>query len=255
MNVSGCVGQGETSTDYTNLPGSPSLGTLTVGNQPITVLVVYIQSGGGGVGTAPPPSVYLDAFDETTGAFLNNYFVTSTTPDNALTSNVNVYGPLVVEPHSETVLAALNPINTPTVANNSASFDKWVILEGPAGNPKIGATSASLVIGPSTPSDIVAFAFYKEPASVYITGGYQSPDIILFTPFSTALVGSEVTLGIAGAASNVSPNVNYGFAAVVHNGSEFDVSVNVTFWNIPGGVGTAGTLLDTQSVIVLQPVP
>jgi hypothetical protein len=36
----------------------------------------------------------------------------------------------------------------------------------------------------------------------------------------------------------------------VHNDSEYEVSTDVTFWNIPGGVGTAGTLLDTQTVII-----
>jgi len=247
MNVSGCVGAGETSTDISNLPGSASFAPLIVGSQVINILVVYIAHGGGS-GPGGGPGIYLDAFDETTGTFLDNFFVTSIAPDSGLTSNVNVYGSLAVEPHAETIVAASTPINTPTVANSSAIFDKWVKLEGPAGNPTISGGSTSLVVGGHTHSDIAAFAFYKDPASVYITGGYQSPDIILFTPFSTTSMGAPVPIGSG--ATTVLPGIHYGFAAVVHNDSEYEVSTDVTFWNIPGGVGTAGTLLDTQTVII-----
>jgi len=252
MNVSGCVGAGETSTDINNLPGSATFSPLIVGSQVINILVLYINNGapGGGGGG---PSIYLDAFDETTGAFLDNFFVTSISPDNTLTSNVNIYGSLAVMAVAETVLASSPPIDTPPppfVPNSSAIFDKWVKLEGPSGNPVISGNSQSLVVGASTASDIAAFAFYKDPATVYITGGYQSPDILLFTPFSTTTLGTEVPIGTGGGASTVLPGVHYGFAAVVHNDSEYDVSTSVTFWNIPGGVGTAGAFLDTQTVTI-----
>ena len=246
MNVSGCVGAGETSTDYANLPGSASFPPLIVGSQVINILVVYIIHGGGGGGGGV--GIYLDAFDETTGAFLDNFFVTGISPDGSLTSNVNVYGSLAVEPHAETIVAATPPTNTPGVANSLATFDKWVKLEGPAGNPVISGNSASMVVSGSTASDITAFAFYKEPASVYITGSYLSPDILLFTPFSPTSLGTEVPIGSG--SSTVVAGVNYGFAAIVHNDSEYEVSTNVTFWNIPGGAGTLGALLDTQSVII-----
>ena len=248
MNVSGCVGAGETSTDYANLPGSASFQPLIVGSQVINILVVYIIHGGGGGGVGGGPGIYLDAFDETTGAFLDNFFVTGVSPDGSLTSTVNVYGSLAVEPHAETLVAATPPINTPGVANSLATFDKWVKLEGPAGNPVISGNSTSMAIGGSTSQDITAFAFYKEPASVYITGSYLSPDILLFTPFSTTSLGTEVPIGSG--SSTVIAGVNYGFAAIVHNDSEYEVSTNVTFWNIPGGAGTLGVLLDTQNVII-----
>jgi hypothetical protein len=245
MNVSGCAGAGETSIDINHLPGTAPLAPLIVGDQVINILVVYIVHGGG-PGGGGGPGIYLDAFNETTGAFLDNFFVTGIVPDNALTSNVNVYGSLAVEPHAETLVAAAHPINTPGVVNSSAVFDKWVKLEGPAGNPVISGNSVSLNVGASTTSDIAAFAFYKDPASVYITGGYESPDILLFTPFSATSLGTLLPIG----SSSVVAGVHYGFAAVVHNDSEYEVSTKVTFWNIPGGAGTLGAMLDTQTVII-----
>lgn len=248
MNVSGCVGAGETSTDIAHLPGTAPLAPLVVGNQVINILVVYIVHSGGGPGGPGGPGIYLDAFNETTGAFLDNFFVSSIAPDNSLTSNVNVYGSLPVEPHAETLVAAAQPINTPMVVNSTAVFDKWVKLEGPAGNPVISGNSLNLGVGASTHSDIAAFAFYKDRASVYITGGYESPDILLFTPFSTSSLGALVPIGSWD--TSVSTGVHYGFAAVVHNESAYEVSTKVTFWNIPGGVGTSGAMLDTQTVII-----
>ncbi|MEO6976921.1 MAG: hypothetical protein ABI113_01040 [Mucilaginibacter sp.] len=245
MNVSGCVGAGETSTDIAHLPGTAPLAPLVVGNAVINILVVYIVHGGG-VGGPGGPGVYLDAFNETTGAFLDNFFVTSIAPDNSLTSNVNVYGSLAVVPNAETLVASAHPINTPMVVNSAAVFDKWVKLEGPAGNPVISGHSLNLGVGASTPSDITAFAFYKDRASVYITGGYESPDILLFTPFSATALGTLLPVG----SSSVLPGVHYGFAAVVHNDSAYEVSTKVTFWNIPGGVGTSGAMLDTQTVVI-----
>lgn len=247
MNVSGCVGAGETSTDIAHLPGTAPLAPLVVGDEVINILVVYIVHGGGG-GGGGGAGIYLDAFNETTGAFLDNFFVSSIAPDNSLTSNVNVYGSLAVEPHAETLVAAGHPINTPGVVNSTAVFDKWVKLEGPAGNPVISGSSLNLGVGASTPSDIAAFAFYKDRASVYITGGYESPDILLFTPFSASSLGTLVPIGSWD--TSVLPGVHYGFAAVVHNDSAYEVSTKVTFWNIPGGVGTSGAMLDTQTVII-----
>jgi hypothetical protein len=242
MNVSGCAGAGETSTDINNLPGSSPFAPLVVGTQPINILVLYIahRTGPGGGG----PGIYLDAMDETTGTFLDNFFVNSITPDNSLTHNVNVYGSLAVEPRAETVQASTNPINTPGVVNSTAIFDKWGQLEGPA--QTIAGTN--LTIGASTPSNITAFAFYKEPASTYITGSYESPDIILFTPFSTTSVGTAVP--ITGGSTTVIAGVQYGFAAVIHNDSAFEVSTKVTFWTIPEGLATMGILLDTQTVLI-----
>jgi len=42
----------------------------------------------------------------------------------------------------------------------------------------------------------------------------------------------------------------YGFAATVHNDSEYEVSAEVTFWSIPQGLATLGQYLGTQTVAV-----
>jgi len=241
INVSGC-GAGQTSSDLSKLPGSDPNNPLLVGTQTINILVVYLVSGTGGGG----PGIYLDAFDETAGAFLDNFFVTGIAPDNTLTSNVNIYGSLAVVAATETVTAAANPIHTPGVADSNANFDKWEILEGTAANPEI--SGQDLIVTGNTGSNLTAFAFYQEPESVYITGGYASPDIILFTPFSTTSTGTVVPN--VGYDTTVIAGVPYGFAARVHNDAEFEVSTMVTFWSIPQGLATIGQYLDTQVVAI-----
>ncbi|BAU53541.1 hypothetical protein [Mucilaginibacter gotjawali] len=257
INVSGC-GAGQTSTNLANLPGSDPDNPLLVGSQTINILAVYLASGISGPGGGGP-GIYLDAFDETTGEFLDNFFVTGIAPDNGLTHNVNVYGSLGVVPATETVTAAANPMPTPAVINSNANFDKWDILEGAGSNPQV--SGQNLIVTGNTPSNLVAFAFYQQPESVYITGGYESPDIILFTPFSTTSIGTVVP--VIGGDTKVLPGVSYGFAARIHNDSEFEVSTKVTFWTIPEGVATIGQYLDTQvatvpaggSTIVYSSVP
>jgi len=259
MNVSGC-GAGQTSSDLSNLPGSAAMGPLIVGSAPINILCVYTASGGSG-GTGGGPYIYLDAFDETAGELLNNYFVTGISPDNTLTPNVNIYGSLAVESVAETVTAAANPVHTSGVMDSDANFDKWVALEGPTGNPVITGNSADLVVDGSTADNIAAFAFYQEPELVYITGSYESPDIILFTPFSTTSMGTVIP--IVGSDTQVTAGVNYGFAARVHNASTYEASTLVTFWAIPQGNALIGEFLDTQvatvpaggSTIVYSSVP
>jgi len=244
INVSGC-GAGQTSNDRNNLPGSDPNNPLIVGTQTINILVVYL-AGGGVVGPPGPAGIYLDAFDETAGIFLDNFFVTGIAPDNTLTSNVNVYGSLAVVPATETVTAAANPIHTTGVADSDENFDKWEILEGTATNPTI--SGADLIVTGDTDSNLVAFAFYQQPESVYITGDYASPDIILFTPFSPTTTGTVVPN--IGYDTEVIAGLPYGFAARVHNDSEYEVSAMVTFWIIPQGLATIGQYLDTQTVAV-----
>ncbi|WP_295671235.1 hypothetical protein [uncultured Mucilaginibacter sp.] len=244
INVSGC-GAGQTSTNLASLPGSDPDNPLLVGSETINILAVYLASGISGPGGGGP-GIYLDAFDETAGEFLNNFFVTGIAPDNGLTHNVNVYGSLAIVPATETVTAAANPMATPAVINSNANFDKWDILEANGSNPH--ANGQNLVVTGSTGSDLTAFAIYQQPQSVYITGDYASPDIILFTPFSTTSMGTVVPN--VGYDTEVIAGLHYGFAAKVHNDSEYEVSAMVTFWTIPQGLATIGQYLDTQTVAV-----
>ena len=80
-------------------------------------------------------------------------------------------------------------------------------------------------------------------------GTYQSPDIILLdsssnpVPIGGAPGGAWDTLLL--------PNTNYGIQAVVYNDSTIAaVNTSVRFWHFPGGVGTAGTQIDMQTVTI-----
>ncbi len=243
MNVSGCAGTGETSTDINHLPGSAPFPRLVVTNQVIKILVVYIRHE---VGRKGGPSICLDAFDETAGIFLHDYFLQGINPDDGLKSDVEVFGYLPVQGYEEFIVAARNPKNIKGVADSSAVFHKWGKLEGPDGNPVMGDNGA-LTVNRNATSNITVFAFYKQQAS-YIFGGYHSTDIILFTPFSAHTRGADIRMGNEN--TLLLSGGRYGFAAMVHNDTAYDTSTNVTFWNIPGEVGQPGTLLDLQTVTV-----
>jgi len=80
-------------------------------------------------------------------------------------------------------------------------------------------------------------------------GTYQSPDIILLDSN-----GNPVPLG--GAPSGawdtlLLPNTDYGIQAMVSNDAATPANDTVVrFWHFPGGVGSAGTLIDVQYVTV-----
>jgi hypothetical protein len=80
-------------------------------------------------------------------------------------------------------------------------------------------------------------------------GTYQSPDIIL-------LDSSGNPIPVGGAPSGawdtlLQPNTYYGIQAVVYNDSNVAAgNTIVRFWHFPGGVGTAGSQIDMQTVTV-----
>ena len=80
-------------------------------------------------------------------------------------------------------------------------------------------------------------------------GTYQTPDIILLdssgnpVPIGGAPGGAWDTL--------LQPNTYYGIQAIVYNDSTVAATnTTVKFWHFPGGVGTAGALIDTETVTV-----
>jgi hypothetical protein len=89
----------------------------------------------------------------------------------------------------------------------------------------------------------------QELDSVYILGGYQSPDIVI-TDLTTM---KPIAIGGAPGGSwdtLLAPNTSYGFSANVHNDSSSDVNnVQVSFWAIPGGVGTMGNPVGTPQTV------
>jgi hypothetical protein len=88
------------------------------------------------------------------------------------------------------------------------------------------------------------------PCAPYILGGYQSADVLL----TNLATGHPVPLGgMPGGPwdTTLEPNKDYGFAANIHNSSHTPaVNTQVRFWEFPGGVGTAGMLVDIQTATI-----
>jgi len=103
--------------------------------------------------------------------------------------------------------------------------------------------------GLGSPNGLQILGAFEQLESVYVLGGYQSPDIII-TDLST-----NVPVPIGGAPGGswdtlLEPSTSYGFSANVHNDSSTDVNnVVVSFWAIPGGVGTNGTMVGSPQTV------
>jgi len=118
---------------------------------------------------------------------------------------------------------------------------------GIAGYPTGAGWDACTGLG--SPNGVALLTAFTELESVYILGGYQSPDIII-TDLTT---NQPVPLGgLPGGRWDtlLDPSTNYGFSANVHNDSSATVNnVAVSFWAIPGGVGTNGTMVGAQQTV------
>jgi hypothetical protein len=104
---------------------------------------------------------------------------------------------------------------------------------------------------PNATALLEAFQALGQP---YVLGGYQSPDIIItnLTDSATGTAGTPVQLGGTPGSTAwdtlLVPGLAYGLQATIHNSSSADEAYidSVSFWAIPGGVGTTGgTLLAT----------
>ena len=103
--------------------------------------------------------------------------------------------------------------------------------------------------GWGSPNGVALLKAFQSLSSVYISGGYQSADIIL-TDLTTH---QPVPLGGAPGGpwdTLLEPSTNYGLSAVVHNDSATAAdNVQVTFWAIPGGVGTNGSMVGVPQTV------
>jgi hypothetical protein len=103
--------------------------------------------------------------------------------------------------------------------------------------------------GLGSPNGVALLTAFTELESVYILGGYQSPDIIITdlathqpVPIGGQPGGRWDTL--------LEPSTNYGFSANVHNDSSTTATdVVVSFWAIPGGVGTNGSAVGVPQTV------
>jgi hypothetical protein len=118
---------------------------------------------------------------------------------------------------------------------------------GVAGYPTHAPWDA--VTGLGSPNGMGLLTALQELESVYILGGYQSPDIII-TDLAT---NQPVPIGgLPGGRWDtlLEPSTNYGFSANVHNDSSTAVdNVAVSFWAIPGGVGTNGSMVGAPQTV------
>jgi len=109
------------------------------------------------------------------------------------------------------------------------------------------------VTGLGSPNGMAILTGFQALESVYILGGYQSPDVIL-TDLAT---GQPVPIGGQPTGpwdTQLAPSTNYGFSANVHNDGSTQVNgVVVKFWAIPGGVGTSGSMVGTQQTVDIPP--
>jgi hypothetical protein len=102
----------------------------------------------------------------------------------------------------------------------------------------------------STVEAFKATAALAAPDPYIGNGTYQSPDIILLDPVTSTPIPIG---GAPGGAWDtlLMPTTNYPIQAVVYNDSNVDATNTIVgFWQFPGGVGTAGTLIDKQTVTV-----
>lgn len=108
--------------------------------------------------------------------------------------------------------------------------------------------------GLGSPNATALLGELRALGTAYVYGGYQSPDIIItnMTDSTTGTAGTPVPLGGTPGTTAwdtlLVPGLPYGFQATIHNSSSVDPAYidSVSFWAIPGGVGTTGgTLLAT----------
>jgi hypothetical protein len=105
------------------------------------------------------------------------------------------------------------------------------------------------VTGLGSPNGMAILSGFEALDTVYILGGYQSPDIIL-TDLTTS---QPVPIGgLPGGRWDtlLEPSTNYGFSANINNdGPTAANGVVVSFWAIPGGVGTNGTMVGVPQTV------
>jgi len=83
--------------------------------------------------------------------------------------------------------------------------------------------------------------------SPYVLGGTESPDIVLIDPNGNVVP----FFGHPAYDTVLLPNTDYTVRAIVHNSSRTPANNTlIRFWEIPGGLGTQGSLLDIQTITV-----
>jgi hypothetical protein len=154
VNVSGCI-EGPLNSFVAATPPPPG----TVGTNPISVLYVYVPTGGNGNGSG----AVIDAFNESINSLVDNNFVKEVSPDpgGTLTSEANIDGWVDTSDSGYTIKADHPNIGSYLTWPTTPLFDQWVDLTDPT-------PPSSLIIGaklkPAKGVTVYALAFYKNPA-------------------------------------------------------------------------------------------
>ena len=155
---------------FANATGNPSPVTfydpasrphITITNQDVTVLAVYVEIGGNGGGT--DYGATIDAFSTSLNALISDTFVTvAPDPSGGEASSGNVYGWVDTTDSAETI-TAINHV-TPS----DADFQQWVDLSSPlAAPPGVNILGADLEVNEE--ASTIALWFYKSsPAPIVV---------------------------------------------------------------------------------------
>jgi hypothetical protein len=159
--------------------------STTVGSDPIVVLCVYYPSGRSGPGNGDA-GASIDAWDESTGNLLNDFFVkvSPDDPDGAgpLTESGNVHG-WVDTTNGPEEITADSPL-TPS----ATTFDRWVDLENPQPETGSGFDNPRVFTAPQGAS--YSLAFYRKPTVFFTIPGKLWPTVIFEDPFGNVIARS-----------------------------------------------------------------
>lgn len=168
-----------------------SPGGVFVGTTPINATAVYAPTGGSGI-SGSDSGATIDEFDITTGALIDDTFVTvAPDPSGSLTESGNVDGYVDTTDSEETITAL------PTTSPSGVDFVGWANLGPPA------TMSLSPVLSVNKGQSVSALAFYQSPTNLGTISGRVFEDteggmFELGGAFITALPGGHTQSGVGG---------------------------------------------------------
>ena len=147
----------------------------TVGAADVVQLNVYIPIGGFGPGGGN--GALIDAFNVTTGSFVDDVFVNvSPDPTGSITHDANYLGAFS-SAHEEAVSAIESIPPSGDISDNI--FENWIILAG-TGDPSDTISKNNLTVGKN--SNVAAFALYQEQQSSGGDDPGYHPDCAKYLP-------------------------------------------------------------------------
>src|SRR5215472_5658046 len=214
--------------------------------------LIYAIGGQGGAGPLTTVEVFNPATSSwTTGLPLpaKSYFLAAAVGPDGL---IYAFGGLDHAGIPQTTVYSYNPATAGPWVLQASLLTAQAFLAGATGPDGLIYAIGGQNFTAPTLNTVEAFTVattLTAPDPYIGNGTYQSPDIILLDP-----TNNPVPIGGApGGAWDtlLIPLTNYGIQAVINNDSTVAApNTVVRFWQFPGGVGTAGTQIDVQTVTV-----